>query len=73
MAYKLSKTSGRRRLIWEYRFYFTLIFAMTLPHTIILCFLERLGILKRKTYNRKGVIARAWNNAQIFTPTIFSA
>ena len=73
MAYKIAKTSGRRSLLWEYRLYFALIFAVTLPHTVILCFLERIGVLKRKSYNRKGVVARAWNNAQIFTPTIFSA
>ena len=73
MAHKIAKTSRRRNVIWEYRLYFALIFAVTLPHTVILCFLERIGIFKRKSYNRKGVVARAWNNAQIFTPTIFSA
>ena len=67
------KTRGKKRVVWEYRLYFTLIFLLTLPHTLVLCFLERLGILERKNYNNKGVFARAWNNAQIFTPMIFSA
>ena len=65
--------NGKRGVVWEYRFYFTLIFFITLPHSIILCFLERLGLLERKEYNKKGVFSRAWSNAQIFTPMIFSA
>ena len=32
-----------------------------------------LSYLERKSYNKIGVISRAWTNAQIFTPTIFSA
>ena len=67
------KTRGKKRFVWEYRIYFTLIFLLTLPHTIVLCFLERLGVLERKSYNKIGGISRAWTNAQIFTPTIFSA
>ncbi len=67
------KTRGKKRVVWEYRLYFTLIFILTLPHTMILCFLERLGVLERKSYNKINVISRAWTNAQIFTPTIFSA
>ena len=67
------KTRGKKRVVWEYRLYFTLISLLTLPHTTVLCFLERLGVLERKSYNKIGVISRAWTNAQIFTPTIFSA
>ena len=67
------KTRGKKRVVWEYSLYFTLIFLLTLPHPIVLCFLERLGVLERKSYNKIGVISRAWTNAQIFTPTIFSA
>ena len=73
MISRSSKVSAKRWVVWEYRLYFTLIFLATLPHTIVLCFFERVGILKRKSYNNKGVVARAWNNAQIFTPMIFSA
>ena len=39
MGYKIAKTSGRRSLLWEYRLYFALIFAVTLPHTQF-CFLK---------------------------------
>ena len=67
------KTRGKKRVVWEYRLYFTINFVLTLPHTIVLCLLERLGVLERKSYNKIGVISRAWTNAQIFTPTIFSA
>ena len=67
------KAKGKKRVVWEYRLYFMLIFLLTLPHTTVLCFLERIGVLERKSYNKIGVISRAWTNAQIFTPTIFSA
>ncbi len=67
------RNSIKRGVVWEYRLYFTLIFFITLPHSIVLCFLERIGVLERKNYNKKGVFSRAWSNAQIFTPMIFSA
>ena len=51
MISKSAKVSAKRWVVWEYRLYFTLIFLATLPHTIVLCFLERVGVLKRKSYS----------------------
>ena len=51
MISKSTKVSTKRWVVWEYRLYFTMIFLATLPHTVVLCFLERVGVLKRKSYN----------------------
>jgi len=54
----------------EYYAYFTLIFLATLP----LCFLTWvLSAARRMELPSKGPIAKAWTQARIITPQIFSA
>ena len=54
----------------EYYAYFTLIFLATLP----LCFLTWvLSAARRMELPSKGPIAKAWTQARIITPKIFSA
>jgi hypothetical protein len=62
----------RQAYIWEYRFYFTLIFLIGLVPATIHCFLARIGVLKRnEPWN--GILRCAWSKAQAYTPMIFSA
>jgi PufQ cytochrome subunit len=54
----------------EYYAYFTLIFLATLP----LAFLTwGLSAARRLEWPEKGPVARAWSQARIITPQIFSA
>lgn len=53
----------------EFAFYFALIFAATLP---LACLTWALSFLKHG-FKTKGPIKRAWTQANIITPMIFSA
>lgn len=54
----------------EFTFYFALIFAAALPLAFIAWLL---AALKNGDMANKGPIARAWSQARIITPMIFSA
>ncbi len=54
----------------EFYVYFAIIFAATLP----LAFLTwALAALKSRSLTDRGPVARAWSQARIITPMIFSA
>lgn len=54
----------------EYKVYFALIFAISLPGAIVAC---ALAALRQSDAPRKGPIARALSHARTITPHIFSA
>ncbi|WP_102109711.1 cytochrome PufQ [Oceaniglobus roseus] len=54
----------------EFYAYFAIIFLATLP---LSCLTWALSALRQMTIPRKGPIARAWSQARIITPMIFSA
>ena len=54
----------------EFAVYFAMIFAATLPLAIFTWFLS---VLRSGTLKQKGPVARAWTQARIITPMIFSA
>jgi hypothetical protein len=54
----------------EYYAYFTVIFLAALPLT---CLTWGLSAARRLRMPEKGPIARAWSQARIITPQIFSA
>lgn len=75
MTIGISKEFASRRRntrIWEYRFYFALIFIVGLLPATVHCFLARLGVLERgDAWN--GIVRCAWDKARAYTPMIFSA
>ena len=54
----------------EFAVYFAVILLATLP---LACLSWALASLKSKSFQRKGPFARAWSQARIMTPMIFSA
>jgi len=54
----------------EFTVYFAIIFAAALPLAAIAWLL---ALVKQGDFNTKGPIARAWSQARIITPMIFSA
>lgn len=61
----------RKDITWEYRFYFAIIFLISLPLTLVIW---ALGLAQRDSEDAdKGFIANAWRRAAIITPMIFSA
>ncbi|NCO20675.1 MAG: protein pufQ [Rhodobacterales bacterium] len=54
----------------EFYVYFALIFAATLP---LACLTWGLSAARQMSLPSKGPIARAWGQARIITPAIFSA
>ncbi len=55
----------------EYRIYFAIIFTISLPWALVSW---ALGLTNPQSEESgKGFIARAWRQASIITPTIFSA
>ena len=54
----------------EYYTYFAIIFVAALPVALLSWGLDS---LRQKTVKTKGPIARAWSQARIITPMIFSA
>ncbi|EPX76006.1 cytochrome PufQ [Salipiger mucosus] len=59
---------GRRRGA-EFALYFTLIFLLALPAA---CFGWARDVIRRRTLNMLGPLARAWAEADRMTPVIFS-
>lgn len=54
----------------EFAIYFAIIFAATLPLALLTW---ALTALRQMTLPERGPIARAWSQARIITPMIFSA
>ena len=54
----------------EFYVYFAIIFVAALP---LACLAWALSMLRHGTLANKGPIARAWSQARIITPMIFSA
>ena len=63
------RAPGRKRGL-EFRIYFTLIFILAVPVGT-----ERwlANVIRRRTLNTRGPLARAWAEADRITPLIFSA
>ncbi len=54
----------------EFMVYFAIIFVATLP---LACLTWALAAIKSGSLTEKGPVARAWTQARIITPMIFSA
>jgi hypothetical protein len=61
---------GSRRPTTEFYVYFAIIFAATLPLATLTW---ALAAFKSRSLTDKGPVARAWSQARIITPMIFSA
>ena len=59
-----------RKPTTEFGIYFAIIFVATLP---LACLTWALSIIKSGEIRQRGPIARAWSQARIITPMIFSA
>ncbi|MEL7097711.1 MAG: cytochrome PufQ [Pseudomonadota bacterium] len=54
----------------EFAVYFAIIFLATLP---LACLTWALAAIRSRSFTDKGPMARAWTQARIITPMIFSA
>ena len=74
-----NNVARRRRKIsgWEYGLYFTAIFLVALPLSLIKSLFPSSGadsaFATGAGARRSGVIGRAWSEARVLTETIFSA
>ncbi|MEO0937435.1 MAG: cytochrome PufQ [Pseudomonadota bacterium] len=62
--------SRRQPLRTEFVIYFAIIFVATLP---LACLTWALAAIRSRSFTDKGPMARAWTQARIITPMIFSA
>ncbi len=65
-----SQTRSHKPPRTEFMVYFAIIFAATLP---LACLTWALAAIKSGSLTDKGPVARAWSQARIITPMIFSA
>jgi uncharacterized membrane protein YwzB len=63
-------THGRRKGQTEFAVYFAIIFIATLPLATLTWAMQA---IKTRSFTDKGPMARAWTQARIITPMIFSA
>lgn len=63
------RTAQERKCTAEYRVYFTLIFLLAIPFEMVRCVRD---VIRYKTLNMPGPMARAWAEAERTTPMIFS-
>lgn len=70
LAFTPEKTAPTRRPKTEFVIYFGIIFLATLP---LACLTWALSAIQQRGLPDKGPIARAWTQARIITPMIFSA
>ncbi len=70
LALAVERPSAHRRPKTEFMVYFAIIFLATLP---LACLTWALHATKQGGLPEKGPIARAWGQARIITPMIFSA
>ncbi|MEL7025897.1 MAG: cytochrome PufQ [Pseudomonadota bacterium] len=66
----LGQSRSARRPATEFAVYFGIIFMATLP---LACLTWALSAIQQRGLPEKGPIARAWTQARIITPMIFSA
>jgi len=59
-----------RKPTTEFGIYFAVIFAAALP---LACLTWALSVIRSGEFQKRGPIARAWSQARIITPMIFSA
>mgnify|MGYP001824167134 CR=1 FL=1 len=59
---------GRRRTL-EFHIYFSLIFFLAIPFAAVRWIID---IMRHRTLNLRGPLARAWAEADRITPVIFS-
>jgi hypothetical protein len=64
------RTVYHRRPTTEFAVYFAIIFLATLP---LACLTWALTAVKQLALPERGPVARAWSQARIITPMIFSA
>ncbi|WP_375227328.1 cytochrome PufQ [Roseobacter sp. S98] len=64
------RETTRRRHGLEFNVYFAIIFLATLPLATLTW---ALAAIRSRSFTEKGPMARAWTQAQIITPMIFSA
>ena len=64
------RETTRRRNGIEFNVYFAIIFLATLPLATLTW---ALAAIKSRSFTDKGPMARAWTQASIITPMIFSA
>ncbi len=64
------QTHARRKGQTEFAVYFAIIFIATLPLATLTWAMQA---IKSRSFTDKGPFARAWTQARIITPMIFSA
>ena len=65
-----SRENARRKNGVEFSVYFAIIFVATLPLATLTWAMQA---IKSRSFTDKGPMARAWTQARIITPMIFSA
>ena len=65
-----SVQSRKKAAKTEFMVYFAIIFVATLP---LACLTWALQAIRTRSLTEKGPVARAWTQARIITPMIFSA
>jgi len=69
-ALETSRTEPRRNIKAEFMVYFAIIFVATIPLAMLTWAMQA---IKTRSWTDKGPFARAWTQARIITPMIFSA
>lgn len=69
-GYEIDDAPRRSTQRTEFAIYFAIIFAATLP---LACLTWALSVIKNGHAGGRGPIKRAWSQANIITPMIFSA
>ena len=70
LVFETERNATTRRPTTEFAVYFAIIFAATLP---LACLTWALHLIKQGGLPEKGPVSRAWTQARIITPMIFSA
>jgi hypothetical protein len=65
-----ARAPARRKGRTEFMVYFTIIFIATLPLATLTWAMQA---FRTRSFTSKGPMARAWTQARIITPNIFSA
>ncbi|MBW4708319.1 protein pufQ [Roseobacter sp. YSTF-M11] len=65
-----SEAPSRKAVKTEFMVYFAIIFLATLPLATLTW---ALSAIRTRSFTEKGPMARAWTQARIITPMIFSA
>ena len=67
---RATREPSRRKTNIEFSVYFVIIFIATLPLATLTWAMQA---IRSRSFTDKGPMARAWTQAQIITPMIFSA